>query len=268
MKKTQLFAALAGLACLALSGAASAAGRLDEIKARGTLIVGVKADYGAYGMKDDAGNIVGMEPDLARDVADRLGVKLELVPVISANRMEFVRQGKTDLMIATMSFKKERAEVVGIPDTMYYAGAETALAKKGSGLSQWSDIKGRPVCGVQGAYYNADVQKEGGRVVPMKDTEAALTALREGKCDAFAFDLTFFASLLKKPEWADYELALPQINPEPWAVAVKKEDEEFIKYMNDVVIDWHRKGTLIELEKKWGLPPSAFLKEMHEKYKS
>jgi hypothetical protein len=84
---------------------------LDDIKKRGKLVVGVKADYKPFGFRDPSGAIVGLEPDLAADVAKKLGVQLELVPVVSANRMEFLNQGKIDLMIATMSDKPERRKI-------------------------------------------------------------------------------------------------------------------------------------------------------------
>ena len=55
---------------------------LDKIKQRGVLVVGTKADYKPFGFRDPKGAIVGFEPDLAKDVADRLGVRLELEPVV------------------------------------------------------------------------------------------------------------------------------------------------------------------------------------------
>ena len=88
------------------------------------------------------------------DVAKRLGVQVELVPVVAANRMEFLKQGRIDLMIATMAYKPDRAEVVGIPEPFYYAGAASVFAKKSSGLKNWTDLKGKPICAIQGAYYN------------------------------------------------------------------------------------------------------------------
>jgi polar amino acid transport system substrate-binding protein len=77
-----LIAVLLGVVAL---GAAAQADVLDDIKQRGTLIVGVKADYKPFGFRDPSGAIIGLEPDLAADVANKLGVKLELVPVVSAN---------------------------------------------------------------------------------------------------------------------------------------------------------------------------------------
>ena len=112
---------------------------IASVKQKGKLVVGVKADYKPFGYTDPSGKIVGLEIDLANDVAKRLGVQVELVPVIAANRMEFVKQGRIDLMIATMAYKPDRAEVIGIPQPYYYAGAANVFAKKNSGLKQWAD---------------------------------------------------------------------------------------------------------------------------------
>jgi len=103
---------------------------LGSIKQKGKIVVGVKADYKPFGYTDPSGKIVGLEIDLANDIAKRLGVTAELVPVIAANRMEFVKQGRIDMMIATMAYRPDRAEVVGIPQPFYYAGAANVFAKK------------------------------------------------------------------------------------------------------------------------------------------
>jgi len=118
-----------GFAVCMLAGAATA-GTIEDIKAKGTLIVGTKADYPPYGMLDSTGKIVGMEADMAADVAKRLGVKLELVPVVASNRMQFLQTGKTDLMIATMSINDERKKAVGIIEPAYYAGGVAVLVNK------------------------------------------------------------------------------------------------------------------------------------------
>ena len=86
---------------------------IASIKQKGKMVVGVKADYKPFGFLDPSGKIVGLEIDLVNDVAKRLGVQIELVPVIAANRMEFLKQGRIDLMIATMAYRPDRAEVVG-----------------------------------------------------------------------------------------------------------------------------------------------------------
>src|SRR4051812_36803077 len=89
-------AAVLSVSAGVVSGTASA-DTLDRIKERGPIVVGVKSDFKPWGFLDPMGKPIGMEIDLAADVAQRLGVKLNLVPVQTANRIDFLRQGKIDL---------------------------------------------------------------------------------------------------------------------------------------------------------------------------
>src|SRR3978361_2349448 len=102
----------------------------QTIKQKGVLSVGTKADYRPFGFRNPAGEIAGFEADLAADVAKRLGVKLELGPVVASNRIQFLQQGKIDLMIATMSDTPERRKVVDIVEPSYYGSGTNVLALK------------------------------------------------------------------------------------------------------------------------------------------
>lgn len=121
---------------------------LDDIKKKGTLVVGVKADYPPYGYRDPSGQIVGMEVDLANDIATRLGIKLQLEPVVASNRMQFVQQGKIDLMLATMSVNEERKKAVGVVEPYYYASGVAILAAKSANIKTGADLKDKPVCAI------------------------------------------------------------------------------------------------------------------------
>jgi polar amino acid transport system substrate-binding protein len=244
------------------------ADELSDIKKRGTLIVGTKADYKPYGFRDPSGNIVGLEPDLAADVAKRLGVKLELVPVVASNRMQFLDQGKIDLMIATMTDTPERRKVVAIPDPDYYASGTNLLAPKSAHLTDWTQLKGKPVCLIQGSFYNKELQEKYGiEPVAFKGTPEAYAALKSGNCVGVAYDDTALFGQLLDPEWKDYEVPLKSILVEPWGLAVKLGESDFVKFMHDTITDWHKTGFILGLEKKWGLPNSQYAEEMHTKYK-
>jgi len=129
-------------ACGSISMAAADA--LQTIKDRGKLIVGVKADYKPYGFLNEDGKIIGIEPELAQDVADALGVELELVPVVSSNRMQFLEQGRIDLMIATMTDRPDRREVVYIVEPNYYSSGTNVLTPRKSLARRSSPSRARP----------------------------------------------------------------------------------------------------------------------------
>jgi len=244
---------------------ASARDTLAEIKQRGKLVVGVKTDYKPFGFLDPSGKVVGIEPELAADVARRLGVGIEYVPVVAANRMVFLQQGRIDLMIATMTDTPAREEIVGIVKPSYYAAGVDLLARKGSGLKSWDDLKGKSLCGIQGAFYNKDMQdKYGATVVAFPGTPEALNALRSGTCVGFVYDDSFNNPLSLDPAWSGgFDLPLASIDVLPWGLAVDKSDDKFMAFMSDVVKDWHKNGTLIALEKKYNVPVSAFSKQMN-----
>jgi polar amino acid transport system substrate-binding protein len=263
---------VAGLAAAGLIGAIhpAPAQTLDKVKQRGVLIVGTKADYRPFGFRDPSGAIVGFEPDLAQDIADRLKVKLQLEPVVSANRMQFLQQGKIDLMIATMNVTDERKKVVGIIDPPYYASGVNVFAVKKAGLKSWEQLKGQKICGIQGAWYNKEVaEKYGADIVAFKGQTEAENALLQGSCVGWVYDDTAFIDRLNDPKWAAFEMPLPTILVVPWAAAVRLEERDgpWGKFVAQTIADWHKSGRLIELEKKWKIPPTEFLKKMHAEAK-
>ena len=214
-----LFAGIAAAAVLAFAAAIPAhAQTLDAIKKRGVLIVGSKADYKPFGYRDPSGAIVGFEPDMAKDVADKLGVKLQLEPVVSSNRMQFLQQGKIDLMIATMNDTPERRKAVGIVQPDYYASGVNVMSSKKAALKKWEQIKGQKICGIQGAWYNKFVAETyGAEIVAFTGTTEAQSALLQGNCIGWVYDDTAFAGLLTEPKWSGFEMSLPTIKEEPRA---------------------------------------------------
>ena len=252
--------------------AASAGGndRLMKVLDRGKIVIGVKADYKPWGFRDSSGKLVGMEIDMAQDVADALGVELELVPVQSSNRMQFVEQGKIDMMIATMSDKADRRKVVGIIDPNYYTSGTNVLASKKAGLKKWEDLNGKPVCGKQGAFYNKSVStKYGAKIVAFVGNAEAKQALKDGRCVAWVYDDSSIMADLASGEWEGYEMPLPTEDDTPWGLAVPLEERDklFGRFMAGMTYEWHASGRLIELEKKWGIQPTAYLQQMHERFK-
>jgi polar amino acid transport system substrate-binding protein len=271
MQKSLLAAGLLALASFALSGPALAQSTLDKIKERGVLVVGTKADYKPFGFRDPSGAIVGFEPDLAKAIADKLGVKVQLEPVVSSNRMQFLEQGKIDLMIATMNDKPDRRKVVGILEPSYYASGVNVLANKKANLTSWDQLKGQKVCAIQGAWYNKPVAEQyGPEIVAFKGQSEAETALQQGNCIAWLYDDTAFAERLADPKWSGFAMPLDTILEEPWGVAVPLAEREgpWGQFVAKELEGWHRTGKLIEFEKKWNIPASAFLKKMQEQHKA
>jgi polar amino acid transport system substrate-binding protein len=262
---------LAGLFAIALISTAFAEDTLQKIKERGTLIVGVKSDSKPWGFLDPSGKPIGLEIDLTNDVAKQLGVKLETVIVQSSNRIEFLQQGKVDMLIATMYDTPQRRRAIDMIQPHYYSAATNILAPTKYHFTKWEELKGKNVCGQQGSVYNKWLtQKYGADVMALPTIEEGYNALRAGNCVAFVYnDILLKQALNDKANWADYEVPLQSEDRQYHSIGVRlgEGDSPFGKRISQIVTDWHKNGTLIAFDKKWGLPPSQVLQEMHEKYK-
>ncbi|PVA10664.1 ABC transporter substrate-binding protein [Pelagivirga sediminicola] len=258
-------------AITAVIGSGALADKLQDIKDADKIVVGVKQDYKPWGYLTSDGELKGLEIDLAKDVAERLGVEAELVPVVASNRMEFLQQGRIDLIIATMGDNPQRREVVGMIEPNYYAGGTNVLAPKAAGLKEWEDLKGKDLCALQGSYYNKRVtQLYGPNLVAFAGIPEVTSALKNGSCIGFLYDNTWIESqLASDDQWADYEMPFETEDPQAWSIAVPLDalDEAYGQKMSEIVTDWHKTGYLLERNEANGIAASPFLQEQHDKLK-
>ncbi len=257
---------LVAVVLLGGSGVARA-DRLDLVQRRGVLIVGVKSDYVPFGSYDSQGRLVGIEPDLAADLAKRLGVGLELAVVTSANRLQKLEQGSVDVIIATLGDTPERRAIATLVEPAYFAsGANVMLRPDAGAVRSWADLNGKPVCATQGALFNAAMASR--YLMNLKiynGTRDAKLALKDGRCVGWLYDDVAIANNIADPNWAGYRMPLPTAAATPWALALSRNEAggRLERIVGDTVAEWHRSGHLIDVFRHWGMPASDYLQRMH-----
>lgn len=270
MKFTRtLTAGIAALFVAAGFSAAASADTLSDVKAKGTVTIGVKADSKPWGYLDSSGTVIGMELDLAQDIADRLGVKLETVIVQSSNRIQFLEQGRVDLLIATMYDTPPRRRVIDMVQPHYYSAATNVLAPKSANLRSWSELEGKQVCGQQGSVYNKWIEQTyKAKAMSLPTIEEAYAALRAGNCVGFVYNDLLVSMAAEEPVWSDFEVPLQSEDRQYHSIGVRLGDGEsaFGKFLSETVTDWHKSGKLIELNEKWGITPNPYLAEANKKF--
>jgi polar amino acid transport system substrate-binding protein len=263
----RLAGALAFAAASLLPSGQANADALDQIKGRGVLVAGTKADYQPFGFRDATGAIVGFEPDLAKDIAAALGVKLELVPVVGSNRIQMLIEGKLDLLIATMNDTPERRKLVDIVQPSYYASGVNALSPRSLQLHVWQQLRGKPVCTIDAAFYVEDIkQRYEPQILTFKNTGEMYNALTRQRCVSVVYDDTAIIGQLQNPDWREFEMPLLSIMVEPWGMAVRLGETRLEETLSDQVKEWHRTGRIVALEAHWQIPHSGFAEEMQRKY--
>ena len=265
--------ALIAACAIVWASAAAQAGLLEDIKARGALMVGVKPDYPPFGFRDASGQIVGLEVDLARDIADRIGVPLKLMSVSASSRIQFLQQGDIDMIIATMAVTEARAREIGLVEPYYFASGVAVLSRSGAKINSAADLKGKPLCVIKNAYYEEKLLALAGGIDPLevKTPAEGESALREGRCIALADeDVRLLQRKHDQPEaWSDYVVTPVELPALPWAIGVRmqEKDSPFGQLISAAVMDWHKSGKLLALEQQWLGANTKWLLDMHERLK-
>lgn len=245
-----LIAACALAAALA-PGLSRAESTLQAVKARGTMIAGVRFDAPPYGFVDANGRNVGFDIEFAEEIARRLGVKLELVRVTGQSRIPTLNSGKVDLLVAGLTRTAEREKVVDFTLTYITDGA-AVVVKKGSPIKSPADLNGRPVSFVQGTTVDAGLKEVAPSAQPIKFQEypAAFLAFQQGVADAFigqAFGLDQFL----KSDPGKYEVLTKWLYADPIAIGVRKGDTEWKNVLDTQLRAIISDGTWNKVVKKY-----------------
>jgi polar amino acid transport system substrate-binding protein len=255
MNKTIAATALLGAALtFGLTGAA-AADKLDEVKARGKLLVGNSETSPPFSSREN-GKVVGYDVDLAAHVAKRLGVPMEFVPVINAERIPALQQNRIDLAASGMTRADNRRDRIGF-SVAYLISPHTVIIRKDSGIKTVKQMAQKKLALVKGASVDAELQAE---VPTMEivhfDTYAlCFDALRDKKVSGFLADeVLLWAYAQKSGSPQDYMMIPDYDLPRTAGFGIKKDEVRFTKFVDDVLLDLEKSGEAEKIFNAWFAP--------------
>jgi polar amino acid transport system substrate-binding protein len=242
----------------ALGSVAFAVDTLEAVRQKGVLVAGVKDSTPGFGFVDEkTREIVGYDIDFVRAIARKLGVRLELKPVTSANRMPQLIEGNVDIIAATMTKTPERAEQIDFSAT-YFLTEQKFIVKKGS-VRSLADLDGRRIGTAKGSTSERNARKAlpKATILPFDDYPQALLALQQGKVFAVTTDESILANLSgKAPNRDMYEIPDIRISDEPYGLGVRKGDRDFLAFVNGTLVEMEKSGEAKKIFDKWFGPSS------------
>lgn len=251
MKRLVLLALALGMLFSALP---AYAGKVDEIKQRGTLVCGVKDSVVPFGYIDEQSKqLVGFDVDLCQFIADQMGVKLDVKTVTSATRIPMLTQGSIDLAAATMTHKFERDDVIDFSITYFDAG-QRLLVKKGGGVKSPADLKGKKVATVKGSTSEKNIKAAQPEctVVSFDEYPQAFLALKQGKAEAVTTDEPILVGLKNSdPEPDKWDIVGDFIASEPYAIGMVENDSKFRDLVNKSLAEMWKSGAYKKSYDKW-----------------
>jgi polar amino acid transport system substrate-binding protein len=249
------------LAGLLLWSGSSRSATLDEILKAGEIKVGVNPTLPPRALYDDKNEIDGFEPEIARLIARKLGVKLTLVPVGSPDRIPFVASGKIDVVMGAMSRTSERAKVIDytVPLHSENYGILTIEGKNIRGLDDL-DKETVTLVQVRGTTAIPFIERRlpKAKVVLLDNYTDRNRALAQGRGDA-SFDGIDSVRFALKPfpnvKWAI--IPTPEYGVTYSGLGLAKGNHTLKDWLNIALYELHSSGEVERAWEKWFLGPMA-----------
>jgi len=247
-----------------LPGACSqpTADRLIRVLCAGRLRVGIRDYYPLFSTRSGETR-QGYEVDVARAIANKLGVDVEFVRVNAATRIALLAEDRIDLAIATMGHNIQRDGQARFIRPHYYRSETTIVGPHSSGVSDWKDIPGRTVCVTVGNGSNAELVAQGARLMLFDEAGALPARLKDETCTLAAQDDSFFARSFTDPAFAERYAQKFGFAQVPWGMAVARDGSAQLARALDLISQiFHRDGVFLELGRAHRIG-TAFLEQQH-----
>ena len=220
---------------------------------------GIRNDFPPISYIDSEGSWIGFDVDLAREIADRLGVALEMVAVDETTRITFLQTGRIDMAVAGMNHTRSRDDAIDFTQS-YFWGSQTFLVRSGE-FESLEDIFDVTVAMNKGSsaiegWTNWAKSNGGtpGNIVEFDDKQEALLALRAGAVDGYGEDDVPLLALAAGE--SDLVLIPGGFNPVRYGIGVRENDSDWRDALNLILQDMFTDGTFEAIYNSWLGPES------------
>ena len=270
MKKLFCAALAAAMLMATMSGCGSSQNRLEKILESGKLVLATSPDFAPLEFEDlssGEAQYVGSDIELAKYIAEKLGVELEISAMDFSAVQAAIPSGQADIAISGFAKTEERAQNMELstPFNITEDGGQTVLVLKGEGANYTAaeDFSGLQIGAQNGSLqYNlvSEQLPDDVEIVPVGSLNDGVLMLETGKIDALASDLSNAELLLESHDGIETTDFMFEYSSEGNVAAVKKGETELIEAVNEIIEEvnelglydqWKEEAT--ELAKSLGL---------------
>lgn len=252
MKKLFCAALAAAMLMATMSGCGSSQNRLEKILESGKLVLATSPDFAPLEFEDlssGEAQYVGSDIELAKYIAEKLGVELEISAMDFSAVQAAIPSGQADIAISGFARTEERAQNLELstPFNITEDGGQTVLVAKGQGANYTAaeDFSGLQIGAQNGSLqYNlvSSQLPEDVEIVPVGSLNDGVLMLETGKIDALASDLSNAELLLESHDGIETTDFMFEYSSEGNVAAVKKGETELIEAVNEIIDEVNELG--------------------------
>lgn len=252
------------LVLLALLPATSIARPLAEIRTAGVIRVGVNPNFPPMSAYGPTNQLEGFDVDVATTLARALGVRLQLVPTATAQRIPFLTAGRVDLALGALTITPERAEVVDFSLPLHTETMSVLLTDRVRAKS-WRDLDRADVTLVNMRGNSSVVllkeKLPRAKVLLVDGNADTVRALAQGRADAMVENIDFFWRYTKSHPNVRWQRLPEPILTKTCGIGVGKGNATLRTAVDEALRKLHADGTIGRLWEKWyGVPMTVPVK--------
>lgn len=234
-------------------GQMPAGSTMARIAERGHLIVGIGLDAYPLAFNDRDRELAGFDIDIVRDIAGSITGDRERVvfrPHTAAERLEPLRSGEVDLVVAAVTVTCSRREQVEF-SAVYYEARQRMLVNRGSGITGLEDLRGKGVCAARGTTSLRTILGHPSKPIPVGEPTPSdcLMLLQLGKVDALSSDDTQLAGMAEQDPRT--EIVGAPLSEEPYAIGINKDNPDLVRFVNGVLERRAEDGRWLASYQRW-----------------
>ncbi len=236
------------LTTLALTLGAANAATLQK----GTLTIGMEGTYAPFTFKNEKGQLVGFDVDIATAVAKKLGLKPRFVLTEWSGILAGLQANKYDVIVNQVGINAERQKTIGFSTPYAYSSAQIIVRKNATASYRTlASLKGKRVGVGLGSNFEKMLRDAGGiNVVTYPGAPEYLRDLASGRLDAALNDRLLVGYLATKENLPVKGSGIVE-QPQPVAIAIKKNNTALKAQIDKALAQLKADGTYAKISKKW-----------------
>lgn len=226
--------------------------QLASIQQSGKLIVGLEGAYPPFNFHDESDELTGFDVEVAKAVAEKLGVTVEFVEAPWDSLLAGVDSKRFDTVINCVSISDERKEKYDFSEPYVYSPTQILVRGDNDSIKTVDDLKGKKLAGNSTNVLASWYDSLGVELVPIDTSSEAINLLLQDRVDFLSFSGITFSSYLDEHPDADIKVAFNIPDAEQQVgIPVRKGEDRLLKEINNALSELREDGTLAKLSEEY-----------------